>query len=40
MLARGFRGSVPDLLPLSLRRADLTFVALVLAALVPLRVVG
>jgi cobalt/nickel transport system permease protein len=40
MLARGFRGSVPDLLPLALRRADLTFVALVLAALVPLRVVG
>jgi cobalt/nickel transport system permease protein len=40
MLARGFRGSVPEIVPLSLRRADLAFVALVLVTLVPLRVVG
>ncbi len=40
MLARGFRGSVPDLAPLAVRRADLAFVALVLVTLVPLRVMG
>jgi cobalt/nickel transport system permease protein len=38
MLARGYKGGVPQLTPLVLGRADLAFVGLVLAALVPLRV--
>jgi cobalt/nickel transport system permease protein len=38
MLARGYGGSMPQLTPLVLRRADIAFVALVLAALLPLRV--
>jgi cobalt/nickel transport system permease protein len=38
MLARGYTGAMPQLSPLTLRRADLLFVALVLLALVPLRV--
>jgi cobalt/nickel transport system permease protein len=38
MLARGYTGAMPQLSPLVLRRADVVFVALVLVALVPLRV--
>jgi cobalt/nickel transport system permease protein len=38
MLARGYGGRMPQLAPLVLRRADAAFVALVLAALVPLRI--
>jgi cobalt/nickel transport system permease protein len=38
MLARGYNGHLPQLTPSVLRRADVAFVALVLAALVPLRV--
>jgi cobalt/nickel transport system permease protein len=38
MLARGYRGSVPQLVGLRLTRSDVAFVVLVLAALVPLRV--
>ena len=38
MLARGYDGRMPELEPLRLRAADLVFVALVLAALLPLRV--
>jgi cobalt/nickel transport system permease protein len=38
MLARGYRGAVPDLDPLALGRGDVAFVVLVLVALVPLRV--
>jgi cobalt/nickel transport system permease protein len=38
MLARGYDGRMPQLHPLVLRRADVVFVALVLVALVPLRV--
>jgi cobalt/nickel transport system permease protein len=38
MLARGYVGHVPQLVPLALRRADVAFVTLVLVALVPLRV--
>ena len=38
MLARGYSGRMPQLTPLALQRADLVFMALVLAALVPLRV--
>jgi cobalt/nickel transport system permease protein len=37
MLARGYTGQMPYLTPLVLRRSDLAFVALVLLALVPLR---
>ena len=37
MLARGYRGAMPQLVPLSFGRADVAFVALVLIALVPLR---
>jgi cobalt/nickel transport system permease protein len=40
MLARGYTGGMPQLSPLVLRRADVLFVALVLAALIPLRVVA
>ena len=40
MLARGYRGAMPQLVPLSLARADVAFVAAVLLALVPLRVLG
>ena len=40
MLARGYDGRMPELEPLRLRAADLAFVALVLAALLPLRVVA
>jgi cobalt/nickel transport system permease protein len=39
MLARGYGSRMPELQPLRLRAADAAFVALVLAALVPLRVV-
>ena len=38
MLARGYRGQMPQLAPLALRRADAAFVGLVLLALLPLRV--
>ena len=38
MLARGFDGAMPTVTPLALRRADVLFCALVLAALLPLRV--
>jgi cobalt/nickel transport system permease protein len=37
MLARGYSGAMPQLSPLVLRRADVLFVALVIAALVALR---
>jgi cobalt/nickel transport system permease protein len=37
MLARGYSGRMPYLTPLALRRADVAFVALVLIALLPLR---
>ncbi len=37
MLARGYRGSVPELSPLVFGRADAAFVALVAVALLPLR---
>jgi cobalt/nickel transport system permease protein len=40
MLARGYAGSVPHLRPLALGGADVAFVALVLVALVPLRLAG
>jgi len=40
MLARGYRGAMPQLVPLQLARADVVFVAAVLLALVPLRVLG
>ncbi len=40
MLARGYRGAMPQLVPLSFGRADVVFVALVALALVPLRVIG
>jgi energy-coupling factor transporter transmembrane protein EcfT len=40
MLARGYRGAMPQLVPLSWRRADALFVAAVLLAVVPLRVMG
>jgi cobalt/nickel transport system permease protein len=40
MLSRGYRGQMPRLAPLVLGRADVLFVALVLVALVPLRVVA
>jgi cobalt/nickel transport system permease protein len=38
MLARGYRGSVPELAVLRLTPADVAFVVLVLVALVPLRI--
>ena len=38
MLARGYNGRMPRLVPLAFRRADAVFVLAVLAALVPLRV--
>ena len=38
MLARGYSGRMPELTPLRLASADLAFVALVLIALIPLRV--
>jgi cobalt/nickel transport system permease protein len=37
MLARGYSGRMPYLTPLVVRRADLVFLGLVLAALIPLR---
>jgi cobalt/nickel transport system permease protein len=37
MLARGYRGTMPDGVALRLTRADVAFVALVLVALLPLR---
>ena len=40
MLARGYRGAMPQLVPLSFGRADAGFVALVAVALLPLRVTG
>jgi cobalt/nickel transport system permease protein len=40
MLARGYRGSMPQLVPLSFGRADAAFVALVLIAVVPVRMIG
>jgi cobalt/nickel transport system permease protein len=39
MQARGYRGEMPQLTPLTFGRTDAVFVALVLLALVPLRVV-
>jgi cobalt/nickel transport system permease protein len=38
MLARGYSGQTPQLHPLALQRADVLFVGVVLAALLPLRV--
>jgi cobalt/nickel transport system permease protein len=38
MLSRGYTGAMPRLEPLTFERADVVFVALVLVALVPLRV--
>jgi len=38
MLSRGYRGSMPQLIPLTFGRADAAFVALVLVMLLPLRV--
>ena len=38
MLARGYTGSMPQLEPLTLRRGDLAFAGLIVAALLPLRV--
>lgn len=40
MLARGYRGAMPRLAPLAFGVADAAFVALVLAAIVPARVVA
>jgi cobalt/nickel transport system permease protein len=40
MLARGYRGAMPQLAPPALARADVAFVCLVLVALVPLRVLA
>jgi cobalt/nickel transport system permease protein len=40
MLARGYRGAMPQLVPLSLGRADAAFMAAVVLCLVPLRVIG
>ncbi len=40
MLARGYRGAMPQLVPLSSGRSDAAFVALVLLAVLPLRVIG
>jgi cobalt/nickel transport system permease protein len=40
MLSRGYRGAMPQLSPLALGRADVAFVAAVLLAVVPLRVLG
>ena len=40
MLARGFDGRMPQLVPLALGRADVLFVALVMLAIVPLRVLA
>jgi cobalt/nickel transport system permease protein len=40
MLARGYRGAMPQLAPLALGRADVAFVAAVALAVVPLRVIG
>jgi len=40
MQARGYRGEMPQLTPLRFGRADAAFVALVLLALVPLRVIA
>jgi len=40
MLARGYTGDMPAAAPLVLRRADVLFVALVVVALVPLRLLG
>jgi cobalt/nickel transport system permease protein len=40
MLARGYRGSMPQLAPLSFGRADTAFVALVLLAVLAARLIG
>jgi len=40
MQARGYRGEMPQLVPLTFGRGDVAFVALVLLALVPLRVIA
>jgi energy-coupling factor transporter transmembrane protein EcfT len=40
MVARGYRGAMPQPSPLALRRADVAFVAAVLLAILPLRVLG
>jgi energy-coupling factor transporter transmembrane protein EcfT len=40
MLARGYRGRMPQLDPLSFGRAEVAFVAIVVLALLPLRVVA
>jgi cobalt/nickel transport system permease protein len=40
MLARGYRGTMPQLVPLTLRRADVAFVAAVALVVLPLRLIG
>ena len=40
MLSRGYSGHMPQLVPLTLRRADAVFVVAVLALLLPIRVAG
>jgi cobalt/nickel transport system permease protein len=40
MLARGYRGTMPYAVPLAFRRADAVFVAAVVLAVLPLRVLG
>jgi cobalt/nickel transport system permease protein len=40
MLSRGYTGRMPELRPLAFGRPDAVFLALVLAAIVPLRVAG
>jgi len=40
MLSRGYRGAMPQAVPLSLGRADIVFVGVVLASLVPLRLLA
>jgi len=40
MLARGYSGSMPELVPLSFGRSDAAFLGLIVIALVPLRVVA
>ena len=40
MLARGYRGTMPQRAPLSLGRADVAFVAAIALAVLPLRVIG
>jgi cobalt/nickel transport system permease protein len=40
MLARGYRGAMPELAPLAPGRADVAFVVAVLLAVLPLRLLG